>query len=192
MLKGIFIACFLIVLVAFSGCLGIGQDPMEAPKSFEKYGFGMTAPENSEWLDWSKVPMGQALFQAMASDAGSEMVFLLMKSEGDDLDMSFIGVLMADNETEYSSVSEIPLDDVDASEISGIGLSGTPEVKRMGGLDWIIFSSEETESKEPILSDLAVTFCNDKVVAVLLINGRENPPENRSYFGQIVESGRCQ
>ena len=192
MAKGIFIACFLIALVAFSGCLGFGQDPMEAPKSFEKYGFGMTAPVNNEWLDWSKVPMGQALFQAMASDTGAEMVFLLMKSESGDSDMSFIGVLMTDNETGYSSISEIPLDQVDASEISGIGLSGTPEIKRIGGLDWIVLSAEETESGEPVLSDVAVTFCNDKIVAVLLINGKENPPENRSYFEQIVQSSQCQ
>ncbi len=192
MSKGIFIACFLIAVMAFSGCLGMGQDPMEAPKSFEKYGFGMTAPENTEWLDWSKVPMGQALFQAMASDTGAEMVFLLMKSEGDDSDMSLIGVLMADNETEYSNISQIPLDQVDVTEISGVGLSGQPEIKKMGGIDWIVLSSEETTTGESILSDVAVTFCNDKIVAVLLINGRENPPENRSYFGQIVESGQCQ
>ena len=146
MAKRIFIACFLIALVAFSGCLGIGQDPIEAPKSFEKYGFSMTAPVNTEWLDWSKVPMGQALFQAMASDSGSEMVFLLMKSEEGDSDMSFIGVLMADNETQYSSISEIPLDQVDVSQISGIGLSGHLEIKSMGGLDWVVLFSEEMEA----------------------------------------------
>ena len=176
MVKRIFIACFLIALVAFSGCLGIGQDSMETPKSFEKYGFSMAAPANNEWLDWSKVPMGQALFQAIASDSGSEMVFLLMRNEESDSDMSFIGVLMADNETQYSSISEIPLGQVDVSQISGIGLSGQPEIKKMGGIDWIMLSSEEIESGEPILSDVAVTFCNDKIVAVILINGQENFP----------------
>ncbi len=191
MTKGIFIACFLVALMAFSGCLGIGQDSMEVPKSFEKYGFSMSAPANNEWLDWSKVPMGQALFQAMSSDTGAELVFLLMKSEEDDSDMSFIGVLMADNESGYSNVSEIPLNEVDASEISGIGLSGQPEIKKIGGIDWIVLSSEEIESGESVLSDVAVTFCNDKIVAVLLINGRENPPENRSFFWQIVESAEC-
>ncbi len=181
----------MITLVAFSGCLGFGQDPMEAPKSFEKYGFGMTAPENNEWFDWSKVPMGQALFQAMASDTESEMVFLLMRSEEGDSDMSFIGVLMADNKTEYSSISEIPIGQVDVSQISGIGLAGQPELKKIGGIDWIVLSSDETNTGEPVSSDVAVTFCNKKIVAVLLINGKENPSENRSYFEQIVDSSQC-
>jgi len=127
----------------------------------------------------------------MSSDTGAELVFLLMKSEEDDSDMSFIGVLMADNESGYSNISEIPLNEVDASEISGIGLSGPPEIKKIGGIDWIVLSSEEIESGEPVLSDVAVTFCNDKIVAVLLINGRENSPENRSFFWQIVESAEC-
>ncbi len=191
MSKGIFIACFLIALVAFSGCLGFGQDLMEAPKSFEKYGFSMAAPVNNEWVDWSKNPIGQAIFQAVASDTGAEMVFLLMKSEGGNSDMSFIGVLMADNNTPFSSISEIPIGQVDISQISGIGLSGQPELKKIAGIDWIVFSSEVTSTGEPVLSDVAVTFCNGKIVAVLLINGKENPPENRSHFEQIVQSSQC-
>jgi len=151
----------------------------------------MIAPASSEWIDWTNAPLGQAIFNALVSDTGSEPVFLLMKNEGDDSEVSFIGILMADNERGYSNVSEIPLDWINATEISGINMSSHPEIKRIGQLDWVVLESEASDEETTVLSDIAVTFCNNKIVAVLLMNDKENRPENLSYFNQLVESSEC-
>ncbi len=190
--KRILLVSIALVAILLSGCVTPSLEGQT--KRFEKDGFGLNYGEEPGWLDWKEVPFAEIMLKAMLADMGEEPELVLIKDEGGDdsaPDMAFIGLVMTDNESKYSSVLEIPVEELEAGPGVLPGNFSNPEIKRIGSIDWIYLSAEQSDEEAPNMSDMAVTICNDKLVVLLLINGKENAQENRDYFQTIAASADC-
>ncbi|MFA4855112.1 MAG: hypothetical protein WC634_00815 [archaeon] len=184
---------FLFCLLVFaSGCIQ-SQQPV-GQNRIEKYGFSLAPPQSAVWFDWKNIPFGETLFQAMTEDMEGEPMLILLKPEaGDGNGMSVIAVMLADNNSGYNDVSQIPQEMLQAGGgITGFGSIQASQANRIGSLNWILMEVDPTdENKAPFISDIAITICGKKVAALILMNGLQGLEENRAYFAKLAESGQC-
>lgn len=188
--KGFLFVLLLLAILLSSGCIQ-PQQPVEQNR-VEKYGFSLAPPQSTAWFDWKNIPFGETLFQAMTEDMDGEPMLILLKPEaGEGNDMSVIAVMLADNNSGYNDVSQIPQEMLQAGGISGFGSIQAGQIKKIGSLNWILMESGAPEDKAPFISNVAITICGDKVAALILMNGLQGLEENRAYFAKLAESGQC-
>jgi len=180
MKKGFVFVLLLLALVLSSGCIQ-SQQPV-GQNRIEKYGFSLAPPQSTVWFDWKNIPFGETLFQAMAEGIEGEPMLILLKQEaGEGSDMSVIAVMLADNNSGYNDMSQIPQEMLQAGGISGFGSIQASQANRIGSLNWIFMEVDSPENKAPFISDIAITICGKKVVALILMNGLQGIEENRAY-----------
>jgi len=190
MKKGFLFVLLLLALLLSSGCIQ-PQQPV-GQNRIEKYGFSLAPPQSAVWFDWKNIPFGETLFQAMTEDMEGEPMLILLKPEaGDGNDMSVIAVMLADNNSGYNDVSQIPQEMLQAGGITGFGSIQASQANRIGSLNWILMEVDSPENKAPFISDIAITICGKKVAALILMNGLQGLEENRAYFAKLAESGQC-
>jgi hypothetical protein len=191
--KRFLLPLLLLALVLSSGCVQPAQSgPTAQPERVEKYGFSLAPPQSTAWLDWRDIPFGEDLFQAMVEDMEGEPMLILLKSEaGGESGMSVIAVMLADNNSGYTDISQVPKEALGAGNTGTFGFPGGGTIKKIGELNWASMSAEKPETEQPFMSDIAITLCGDKVAAMILMNGVQNLEENRAYFEKLAESGQC-
>lgn len=191
MKKLFFAATLVLAFILLGGCIGSNN---AQNNKFEKYGFVLNYPDSADWKDIRDIPFGEVLLQSAMEDSegGYELVLIKDNSpKSDSPDLSFIALVIADNNSGYTSVNQIKKEELE-SESGKIGLiqMKNSEIKRIGKLDWI-YSDTNKNVARPEMSNVAITFCNKKVAMLMLINGLTQQQQNREYFSQLLETADC-